>query len=182
MLFDTPRALVRRGFTRSNYHKLAVELSQFGHEVSQSGHELSQIVFEIPQFGFAVLNDVYIKSKHFFIHPCPKCDTSEVASCCIGRCSSSFSMPGIRWAREMCGRSAGGGRAVVNGAACGVSALAGFHPYRGVSGGFAPIAPSKGDKSFGDFPLKNSGLAVTSVSTNRVLSLRVRPPACSMRF
>ena len=146
MLFDTPRALVRRGFTRSNYHKLAVELSQFGHEVSQSGHELSQIGFEIPQFGFAVLNDVYIKSKHFFIHPCPKCDTSEVASCCIGRCSSSFSMPGIRWAREMCGRSAGGGRAVVNGAACGVSALAGFHPYRGVSGGFAPIAPSKGDE------------------------------------
>ena len=44
------------------------------------------------------------------------------------------------------GRSAGGGRAVVNGAASGVSALAGFHPYRGVSGGFAPIAPSKGDE------------------------------------
>jgi len=36
--------------------------------------------------------------------------------------------------------------------------------------------------SFGDFFLKNSGLAVISVSTNRVLSLRVRQPACSMRF
>src|SRR5699024_7108480 len=36
--------------------------------------------------------------------------------------------------------------------------------------------------SFGDFPLKNSGLAVTSVSTNRVLSLRVRHPACSIRL
>ena len=36
--------------------------------------------------------------------------------------------------------------------------------------------------SFGDFFLKNSGLAVISVSTNRVLSLRVRQPACSMRL
>ena len=36
--------------------------------------------------------------------------------------------------------------------------------------------------SFGDLPLKNSGLAVTSVSTNRVLSLRVRHPACSIRL
>ena len=36
--------------------------------------------------------------------------------------------------------------------------------------------------SFGDFPLKNSGLAVISVSTNRVLSLRVRHPACSIRL
>ena len=36
--------------------------------------------------------------------------------------------------------------------------------------------------SFGGFFLKNSGLAVISVSTNRVLSLRVRQPACSMRF
>ena len=31
-------------------------------------------------------------------------------------------------------------------------------------------------------PLKNSGLAVISVSTNRVLSLRVRHLACSMRL
>ena len=36
--------------------------------------------------------------------------------------------------------------------------------------------------SFGGFFLKNSGLAVISVSTNRVLSLRVRQPACSIRF
>lgn len=32
------------------------------------------------------------------------------------------------------------------------------------------------------FPLENSGLAVISVSTNRVLSLRVRHPACSIRL
>ena len=36
--------------------------------------------------------------------------------------------------------------------------------------------------SFGGLPLKNSGLAVMRVSTNRVLSLRVLHPACSMRL
>ena len=36
--------------------------------------------------------------------------------------------------------------------------------------------------SFMLFPLKNSGLAVISVSTNRVLFLRVRHPACSIRL
>ena len=36
--------------------------------------------------------------------------------------------------------------------------------------------------SFGDFLLKNTGLAVMSVSTNRVLSFRVRHPDCSIRL
>jgi len=36
--------------------------------------------------------------------------------------------------------------------------------------------------SFDVLPLKNSGLAVIRVSTNRVLSLRVRHPACSIRL
>ena len=42
------------------------------------------------------------------------------------------------------GRSAGGGRAIVNGAACGVSALAGFHPYRWSVWGLCPHRPQQG--------------------------------------